>query len=45
MPQQGYKNQMEEKTLKETKQHTCKVKPQGLPNLTRKGNDEKPRYN
>jgi hypothetical protein len=46
MPQLGYKNQMEEKTLKatlkETKQHTCKTKPQGLPNLTKKGNDEKP---
>jgi hypothetical protein len=29
------------KTLKEIKQHTYKVKPQGLPNLTKKKNDEK----
>jgi hypothetical protein len=28
-------------TLKETKQHTCGVELQGLPNLTRKKNDEK----
>ncbi len=28
-------------TLKETKQHTCGAKSQGLPNLTKKRNDEK----
>jgi hypothetical protein len=28
-------------TLKKAKQHTYGVEPQGLPNLTRKGNDEK----
>jgi hypothetical protein len=28
-------------TLKETKQHTYKAKPKGLPNLIRKKNDEK----
>jgi hypothetical protein len=28
-------------TLKETKQHTYKTKPQALPNLIRKINDEK----
>jgi hypothetical protein len=28
-------------TLKEAKQHTYRVKPQGLPNLTKKKNDEK----
>jgi hypothetical protein len=28
-------------TPKETKQHTCGVEPQGLPNLTKKKNDEK----
>jgi hypothetical protein len=30
-------------TLKDTKQHICGVEPQGLPNLTRKENDEKPK--
>ncbi len=30
-------------TLKETKQQTCEAKPYGLPNLTRKTNDEKPK--
>ncbi len=29
-------------TLKETKQHTCGVEPQGLPNLIKKKNDKKP---
>ncbi len=29
-------------TLKETKQHTCGVESQGLPNLIRKKNEEKP---
>jgi hypothetical protein len=28
-------------TPKETRQHTCNVKPQGLPNLTGKKNDGK----
>ncbi len=28
-------------TLKKAKQHTCGVEKKGLPNLTRKGNDEK----
>ncbi len=28
---------------KETKQHTCEVELQGLPNLTKKKNDEKPK--
>jgi hypothetical protein len=36
---------MEERTLKatpkETKQHTCGAKPQGLPNLIRKKNVKK----
>jgi len=30
-------------TLKETKQCTCGVELQGLPNLIRKKNDEKPK--
>jgi hypothetical protein len=38
---------MEEITLKETlkatKQHICKVEPQGLPNLIGKENDGKPK--
>jgi hypothetical protein len=29
------------KTLKDTKQHTCEAKLQGLPNLTRKKNEKK----
>jgi hypothetical protein len=36
---------MEEKslkaTLKDTRQHTCEVKLQGLPNLMRKKNEKK----
>jgi hypothetical protein len=30
-------------TPKKTKQHICRVEPQGLPNLTRKKNDGKPK--
>jgi len=30
-----------EATLKETKQHICRVELQGLPNLTQKNNDER----
>ncbi len=30
-------------TLKETKQQTCEDKHYGLPNLTKKTNDEKPK--
>jgi hypothetical protein len=33
---------MEAKTLKVTNKHTCRVKPQGLPTLMEKRNDEKP---
>jgi hypothetical protein len=29
-------------TLKETKQHICRAKPQGTPYLNGKKNDEKP---
>jgi len=32
---------MEAKALKKVKEHTCEAKPQGLPNLFGKRNDEK----
>ncbi len=47
MPLVGYKNLMEEKTLKvtlkETKHHNCEVETQGLSNLIGKENDGKPK--
>ncbi len=35
----------ENATLKKTKQHTYKTKPQGLPNFIKNKNDEKPEKN